>query len=118
MPRPFGLSSVAWKSSRTRLSTAKTERRCSRSYVRTKPTTRRGSSSTAVSTGSPCLVESQATDALAMAKTHRLFAQQARLPAAGSGGTGNRPELGFLMETIRTNEGFERDDPRREQRPD
>ena len=44
-------------------------------------------------------------DALAMAKTHRLFAQQARLPAAGSGGTGNRPELGFLMETIRTNEG-------------
>ena len=57
-------------------------------------------------------------DALAMAKTHWLFAQQARLPAAGSGSTGNRPELGFLMETIRTNEGCERDDPGREQRPD
>jgi tetratricopeptide (TPR) repeat protein len=44
------------------------------------------------------------TDALELAKPHRLFAQQARLPAEGSAASASRQNLGFLMETTRANE--------------
>lgn len=39
-----------------------------------------------------------------LAKPHRLFAQQARLPAEGPAASASRQGLGFLLETTRTNE--------------
>jgi hypothetical protein len=43
-------------------------------------------------------------DAHELAKPHRLFAQQARLPAEGPAASASQESLGFLMETTRTNE--------------
>ncbi len=45
-----------------------------------------------------------AADAAALARPHRLFAQQARLPTEGPMAQGGRQNRGFLMEAIRANE--------------
>jgi tetratricopeptide (TPR) repeat protein len=46
-----------------------------------------------------------AADALELARPHRLFAQQARLPAEGPIAAGSRRNLGILIETTRAKDG-------------